>query len=346
MPERDHRHGLVMGKFYPPHAGHHHLIRSALRRCERVTVEVIAASVETIPLADRIAWLREEHPTARIVGTVDDTPVDFDSPVAWEAHTAIIRGLLDAPVDAVFTSDAYGEELARRLGADWIPVDPVRRLNPVSGTAVRDDLAGRWHELSAATRAGLAARIVLVGAESTGTTTLTEALAERTGAAWVREYGREHSTVRDGGLQTPWRSDEFTVIVDRQIASEEAALRVTPVPFLLCDTDVLATAIWHERYVGAPAPEIRRRAAAHRPDLYILTGDEIPFVQDGWRDGEHLRHAMQERFREALAAQPAPWIEVRGSVDERIAAALPAIEVAVAARCAFGAPLTEPTRLE
>ncbi|MET0955217.1 MAG: nicotinamide mononucleotide transporter, partial [Cryobacterium sp.] len=47
-----------------------------------------------------------------------------------------IRALLDAPVDAVFSSDAYGAELAARLGAEWVQVDPGRRHTPVSGTAI------------------------------------------------------------------------------------------------------------------------------------------------------------------------------------------------------------------
>ena len=51
------RHGLVIGKFYPPHAGHHHLIRAAAARCARLTVVVMAATVESIPLARRVAWL-------------------------------------------------------------------------------------------------------------------------------------------------------------------------------------------------------------------------------------------------------------------------------------------------
>ncbi|THE06469.1 cytidyltransferase [Microbacterium oleivorans] len=339
MSEKRFRHGVVVGKFYPLHAGHAHLIRSAVRQCERVTVEVIAASVESIPLSERAAWIREEHPTVRVVDLLDDTPVDFASETAWDAHTATISGLLDTPADAVFTSDPYGEELARRLGATWVQVDPGRRHNPVSGTAIRADVAAHWHELAPAARASLAARVVVLGAESTGSTTLAAALAAELGTMWVPEYGREYSEIRVGGLDAPWRSDEFDLIVDRQIAMEEAALRRTPAPVLVCDTDVLATALWHERYVGSAAPGIRHRAAGHRPALYVLTGDEIPFVQDGMRDGEHIRHAMQDRFREVLTGQPVPWLEVRGSVAERVAATLPAVRDAIARTTSFAAPL-------
>lgn len=338
---RPFRHGLVLGKFYPPHSGHHHLIRTALRACQRVTVEVLASQVESIPLLDRIEWLREDHPTARVVGDLDETEIDYDSPAIWDEHMAVIRALLDEPVDAVFTSDPYGVELARRLDATWVPVDPDRADNPVSATAVRADLAGHWHELSAATRAGLAARVVVLGAESTGSTTLAEDLAVRFGAAWVPEYGREHTFTRDGGLDAPWRSDEFELIVDRQLAWEDAALRRTPVPLLVCDTDVLATALWHERYLGELPPRILSRAAAHRPALYLLTGDEIAWVDDGGRDGEHIRHAMQQRFRDVLAAQPTPWAEVRGNPAERLAAAVPLVEAAVAGWTSFALPLDQ-----
>ncbi|GAA5202458.1 AAA family ATPase [Microbacterium jejuense] len=344
MRERRFDHGLVIGKFYPLHAGHSHLIREALRASDKVTVQVLAASVESVPLQTRVDWIRDEHPTARVVAAIDDAPVDFASEAAWDAHTAIIAGLLDGPVDAVFTSDEYGAELARRLGAQWVQVDAGRERNPVSGTAIRADPAAHWHELSPAVRASLTARVVVLGAESTGSTTLAEALADACHTAWVPEYGRELSLTREGGLDAPWRSDEFDLIVDRQIAWEDAALRRVPVPLLVCDTDVLATALWHERYVGtadAPAATERllARARAHRPDLYLLTGDEIPFVQDGTRDGEHIRHAMQDRFRDVLAAQDVPWAEVRGDIAARVAASLPLIDAAIARRLSFTAPL-------
>ena len=322
------RHGLVLGKFYPLHAGHSNLIRTALRQCDEVTVQLLVNSAETIALEARLAWLQEEHPTANVVAEIDDAEVDFDSPTAWDDHMRVIERLLPRPVDAAFTSDDYGAELARRLGATWVQVDPGRELNPVSGTAVRADPEAYWWALAPSVRASLTKRVVVLGAESTGTTTLAKALAEELGTLWVEEYGREYSEIRPGGFTAPWRSDEFDLVVDRQMALEQEALRRVPKPLLICDTDVLATALWHERYVGEPAERILQRAAAHAPELYVLTGDEIPFVQDGLRAGEHIRHDMQQRFRHVLAAQQAPWIEVHGSVKERVAAAAAAIAAA------------------
>ena len=50
----EHAHGLVMGKFYPPHVGHRLLVRTAAATCERVTVLVLAHPAESISLEDRV----------------------------------------------------------------------------------------------------------------------------------------------------------------------------------------------------------------------------------------------------------------------------------------------------
>src|SRR5665213_2690218 len=99
MPEGRFRHGLIVGKFYPLHVGHSHLIRSALAQCDNVTVELLGASVESIPLEVRADWIRREHPQATLVSALDDAPVDFESAVAWDEHMAVIEDLLDTPVD-------------------------------------------------------------------------------------------------------------------------------------------------------------------------------------------------------------------------------------------------------
>jgi nicotinamide riboside kinase len=64
--------------------------------------------------------------------------------------------------------------------------------------------------------------------------------------------------------------------------------------------------------------------------LYVITGDENPVVLSGLHDGEHGRAWMQARLREELAARGVPWIEVRGSRDERLSTATTAVDEVVA----------------
>jgi len=149
------RHGLVIGKFYPPHAGHHFLIRSAAEARERVTVVVMAADVESIPLDVRVDWIRRAHarrPRVTVVGVTDNLEVDYESEAAWAGHVALMREAMGAGVrvDAVFTSEGYGGELARRFGAADVRLDVGRATYAVSGTKVRADPIAAWDGLEAA----------------------------------------------------------------------------------------------------------------------------------------------------------------------------------------------------
>src|SRR5581483_5411792 len=182
------QHGLVIGKFYPPHAGHHFLIRSAAESCARVTVVVMAADVESIPLAARVDWIRRAHGErsgVAVVGVRDNLAVDYESESAWLGHVALMReaiaggphGLAGVEVDAVFTSEAYGAELARRFDAADVRLDALRATHAVSGTKVRADPVAAWDALEPPVRGWFAKRVVVVGAESSGTTTLSLDLA-------------------------------------------------------------------------------------------------------------------------------------------------------------------------
>ena len=76
--------------------------------------------------------------------------------------------------------------------------------------------------------------------------------------------------------------------------------------------------------MGLTSPALEELAKFCRADLYVLTGDEIPFVQDGLRDGESIRHEMHRWFEEALGRQAVPWISVRGILAERLTQAIAA----------------------
>jgi HTH-type transcriptional regulator, transcriptional repressor of NAD biosynthesis genes len=274
-----------------------------------------------IPGELRAAWLREIHPGVR-VRAIDDYYPDDDSRL-WAGLTI---GWLGGVPDVVFTSEDYGEAYAHYLGCRHVLVDRARQVVPCSGTAIRADPLAHWDYLEPPVRAYLAKRVCVVGAESTGTTTLTQALAAHYQTAWVPEYGREYSELKlaRGDYET-WQTDEFTVIANEQCRLEDEAARCAN-RLLICDTDAFATSIWHRRYRDARSPAVEAIADSRRYDLYLLTGDEIPFVQDGLRDGEHIRHWMHDLFVAELTATCRPFALISGTREERLTQAVELID--------------------
>jgi NadR type nicotinamide-nucleotide adenylyltransferase len=174
-------------------------------------------------------------------------------------------------------------------------------------------------------RAYFIPRAVLVGAESTGKTTVAQELARRLRTAWVPEHGR---TFWDGTLALrtfrPTR-DDFIHIAQVQQAMEERLARHAD-RVLICDTDAFATALWAERYLGVYDERVAALAHGRRAELYLLAGAEIPWVDDGTRERKDERQRLQIRFDEELARQGKQVVRLAGDRDTRAALALGEIE--------------------
>ncbi|HEV2691848.1 MAG TPA: AAA family ATPase, partial [Verrucomicrobiae bacterium] len=250
--------GLVIGKFYPPHRGHKLLIDTALEHSKRTVVIVCGKPADSISGELRGRWLQEIHPQAEVM-VIDDKYEENDSRV-WAENTILWLGR--AP-DTVFTSEDYGERYAGLMGSKHMLVDQARLRMNISGTAVRRDPFASWDYLEPAVRGWFAKRVCVLGAESTGTTTLAEALAQDLETAWVAEYGREYSATKASENDQTWRTEEFTHIAEEQTRREdEAARRANRI--LICDTNTFATTLWHKRYMGMNTPQVAEIAQRGR----------------------------------------------------------------------------------
>lgn len=313
--------GVVIGKFYPPHRGHRYLIDTAASRVERLTVIVCARADQGIPGELRAAWLREVHPDVEVM-LIDDTYPEDDSRL-WAENT--VRWLGYVP-DLVFTSEDYGDPYAGYMGSGHVLVDRERKAVPVSGTAIRQEPLAHWEYLDPPVRAYFAKRVCVVGAESSGTTTMAEALASHYNTVWAPEYGREYSVEKLGRPdRDTWCTEEFVHIATEQCRREDRAARLAN-RLLVCDTDAFATGIWHRRYMGSRSPQVEAIAAARRYDLYLLTDVDIPFVQDGTRDGEHIRRWMHDLFEAELRTQCRPYLMLSGPHRKRLQTAIQAVD--------------------
>ena len=320
--------GFVVGKFYPPHRGHKHLIDAARRQVDRLVVMLCHHPAQRISGELRKAWLEEIHPDCDVHLVPDELADDSGQ---WAAFTVAHLG---RPPDVVFSSEAYGPVFAGLMGSRHVMVDQPRAAVPISATRVRAAPLAHLDWLEPCVRAHFVRRVVLIGAESTGKTTLAAALAGRYATAWVPEYGREHWERKVAGLPMTgplpaWSLAEFRAIAAEQQRREDAAARSAN-RVLFCDTNAFATGTWHERYLGTRDEETDAVGRADRADLYLLTAPDFPFVQDGWRDGEAIRGWMHGRFAEQLATLDVPVVQLTGPPERRMTDATAAVDALLA----------------
>nr|WP_255639019.1 AAA family ATPase [Deinococcus betulae] len=326
MPDVPHRfqHGLVIGKFAPLHRGHLWLLDTALAQCEQVSVWVYSRpDFPDMPTPLRRNWLRELYP-ARLFPHLTLLPDAPNPPLNDEpdaVHQTYVRGVLEGwgiQPDAVFTSEHYGDALAAGLGAAHVCVDLPRAAFAVSGTALRADVHAGRAMLDPSVYAHFVRRVVILGAESTGKSTLTRVLGEAYGTAWVREYGRDVYEREQGALSP----EHFLEIAWGHRALEDEAARTPGVHrWVFCDTDAATTLMWSYLLTGTARPELHALAAdcAARYTHTFLCDTDLPHEQDGWRANTEVRAVQQAFIRQDLGTRGVPYTLLRGTVAERVA---------------------------
>jgi len=307
------RRGLVLGKFLPYHAGHAHLIREARSQVDVLTVLVCSNAREPIPGETRFAWVAESHPECRVVHVAEDVPqTPEEHPEFWPIWTDIVRRHAGA-IDVVFTSEGYGDELARQLGARHVCVDPARTAYPVSSTAIRRDPLAHWDYIPPVVRPSYVHRVALLGTESTGKTTLAQQLAAAYCTTWVPEFGRAYCEDRDARNLTP---DDFDAIGRGQIVAEESAAQSAN-RILICDTDVRTTATWSDIILGTRSAWLSRAAAKDEYSHVLLLDADVPWVSDGMRVLRDVRSEHTALLEHELLTTRQPFTRIRGPFEQR-----------------------------
>ena len=167
-------------------------------------------------------------------------------------------------------------------------------------------------------------RVVLIGSESTGKTTLAERLAHHYGVSWVPEFVREYAAAKGAPLE----ASDVDAIARGQLAREDeyrSAAKARDERLLIGDTDLLSTAVYAAHYYGRAPAWVVDAARHRRPDLYLLLDIDLPWTPDPQRDRGHLRPEMQALFRAGVEASGAPFVVISGDSTARFADATSAI---------------------
>lgn len=183
-------------------------------------------------------------------------------------------------------------------------------------------------------------KIVVIGPESTGKSTLCEGLAAHFGTDWVPEYAREY--LLKHGRQ--YQYADLLTIAKGQLALEEkhaaelagrwgrdgqgAGDRGLAEPVLFIDTDMYVMKVWSEFVFGRCDAWILDQVATRRYDGYLLCRTDLPWTADELREypDEGPREQLFHIYRDCMINQSTPWREIGGCEDERLATAVAAVK--------------------
>lgn len=176
-------------------------------------------------------------------------------------------------------------------------------------------------------------KIVLIGPESTGKTTLCEQLSAHYNSVWVEEYARTY--LQANGKE--YSLDDIRKIAEGQLKSEEIGIEkalglLSSNPQkkrpLFLDTDFHVLKVWSEFVFNQCDNWILNTISVRNYDLYLLCEPDIPWIKDKYREAPdlELRLKIFEYYKEIMINQHTPWKIINGDFDARLAQSIKAVD--------------------
>jgi NadR type nicotinamide-nucleotide adenylyltransferase len=160
-------------------------------------------------------------------------------------------------------------------------------------------------------------KIVVIGPESTGKSTLCEQLANHYKTEWVKEYAREY-LLKYG---TNYSFEDLLTIAKGQTQLEERSQTKTSNSSLLfIDTDMYVMKVWCEFVFNKCHRWILDQIAERKYDLYLLCNVDLPWVKDELREYPDLltREKLYHIYKDIMINQSVPWVDISGNYEERL----------------------------
>lgn len=168
-------------------------------------------------------------------------------------------------------------------------------------------------------------KVVIIGPESTGKSTLCELLAQHYGSTWCPEFAREYLLTNG----PDYTYDDLLHIARGQLALEdEIAATAHHAKPLFIDTDMYVMKVWCEFVFGKCHRYILDQIVKRKYDLYLLCNTDLPWSADPLREypDPAPRQALYSMYKDILVNQPVPWVDIRGDHATRLAKAIEGIE--------------------
>ncbi|AKH33202.1 Trifunctional NAD biosynthesis/regulator protein NadR [candidate division SR1 bacterium Aalborg_AAW-1] len=302
--------GLIIGKFMPFHLGHEELITFGLERSHHLTIGVCSISSEPIPGEVRYKRVKDtykEYSNISVIHITEDLPSSSES----SREISLLRSTYlkkEFPtVDVIFTSEPYGDYVAEYMNIDHVCFDLSRNIIPISGTMIRNNPLHYRNYLNQYAKSYFTKKIIIVGSESTGKSTMTQLLANYYDTTYVPEMAR----LIISHTNTVTYNDLYHIahLHYKEIKKREK----TANKFLFIDSDISITESYSQFLFKKKLIVGENIRKTNIGDLYLFLNTDCPYTQDGTRIEENRRKNLEESHKRQLRENNIDYHVITGS---------------------------------
>ena len=159
-------------------------------------------------------------------------------------------------------------------------------------------------------------KIVVIGPESTGKSTLCEQLAGHFKTAWIPEFARNYLLE----IRRPYTYEDLLYIAQGQLEQEDRICASLHAPVVFIDTDMYVMKVWCEYVFKKCHPFILDQIVKRKYDAYLLCNTDLPWIADELREYPDLesRERLYHMYKDLMINQSVPWFDISGDYNQRL----------------------------
>jgi HTH-type transcriptional repressor of NAD biosynthesis genes len=318
--------GFIGGKFLPLHLGNVYAIMQASSMVDELYVILMSANksdrdickhdkIKYMPANVRLSWLGQEFSDIENIKILHVPDELRDTEEGWDSGANLIKQGIGKTIDYIFSSESIYDSYFSRLypKAKHIVLDEERKNVPISATRIRRDIYKHWDMLPSSVREYFTKKVVVIGTESCGKSTLVKKLSKIYDAPFVQEIGRQYCIKY---------ADKLTREMFNDIAMEHYLTQQKNLgnKLLFVDSDATITQFYLDMYFEKQkSPLIEEIIKLQDYDLAIFLEPDVRWVADGFRASgeEEIRLKNNTKMKKMFDERGIIYFSINGDYLER-----------------------------